>query len=418
MAIMITCLMIFAIALQAVMILYSLYSAVLVPLAIKKHRPIPKSTPRHRFAILVPARNEASVIGPLLDSLDRQHYPRDLYDVFVVPNNCTDNTGAIARQAGAQILTGSQPIRTKGDVLNFAFVELSRQTHEYDAVCVIDADNLVHPGYLSAMNDALTAGARVAQGYKDIKNPHDSAVTGSNAILIWLLIRFFNHARSTIGLSAAISGSGFMIRTDVLRKLDMSRTFTITEDLELSIKCYLEDEHIVWVPDAIIYDEQALSFGTSWNQRKRWSSGMYQVLSLYFPRVLHKAVRDKSLQGFDIVSLLLPAVMHVVSSLFIISSTALSILLVLDGQITGSAFFAVLSLSTLATYVFVTAVACLTAFLERKLTRHLIPGILFFWVFLMSWLPINIICLIRPTTTWSEIRHSRSIRLQDLSADP
>ena len=55
-----------------------------------------------RFAVLIAARNEAAVIGNLVDSLVAHNYPRDLYEVIVAPNNCTDDTEAVARAHGRQ----------------------------------------------------------------------------------------------------------------------------------------------------------------------------------------------------------------------------------------------------------------------------------------------------------------------------
>ena len=39
------------------------------------------SAPLHRFAVLIPARNEEAVIGCLLESIRKQSYPADLIDV-------------------------------------------------------------------------------------------------------------------------------------------------------------------------------------------------------------------------------------------------------------------------------------------------------------------------------------------------
>ena len=84
-----------------------------------------------RFAVLIAARNEGMVIGPLVESLRQQHYPKELYDIWVIPNNCTDNTAQAARDAGARVLECTVPVTCKGEVLRFAY---SRLCHRgYDA---------------------------------------------------------------------------------------------------------------------------------------------------------------------------------------------------------------------------------------------------------------------------------------------
>ena len=67
-----------------------------------------------RFAVLIAARNEELVIGPLINSLLEQEYPAELYDIYVIPNNCTDNTALAARQFGAEVLECTVPVRSKG----------------------------------------------------------------------------------------------------------------------------------------------------------------------------------------------------------------------------------------------------------------------------------------------------------------
>ena len=63
----------------------------------------------------------------------------------------------------------------------------------------------------------------------------------------------------------------------------------------------------------------------------------------------------------------------------------------------------------------VTAVAFLTVLLEKKLGRNVWRGILSYWFFIMSWIPINFICLFKRPATWEQIKHERSMRLQDIS---
>ena len=85
--------------LQAAVVFVILYNLVVYLGGLRNPRPVPRQAPRFRFAVLIPAHNEEAVIGPLIESLLRQEYPRELYDVFVVADNCTDGTAAAARAA-------------------------------------------------------------------------------------------------------------------------------------------------------------------------------------------------------------------------------------------------------------------------------------------------------------------------------
>ena len=245
---------------------YMCYYAIFLPCALRRRRAWPEHAPRCRFAVLVAARNEQAVIGHLVESLLAQDYPVDLFDVYVIPNNCTDDTAGAARAAGAQILECPFPVHSKGDVLRQVVALLAKQGR-HDAICVFDADNVVDPGFLAAMNNAWCAGARAAQGYRDSKNPHDTIISGNYSIYYWMVNRFYSHARNAVGLSAIVNGSGFMADLGLLREMGGWNTLTLTEDIEFTTKCILRDVRVEWVPQALTYDEQPLTFAQSWRKK-------------------------------------------------------------------------------------------------------------------------------------------------------
>ena len=288
------------------------YAGIFLPFALRCRRSFAAHAPaKCRFAVLVAARNEQAVIGHLVESLLAQDYPDDLFDVYVIPNNFTDHTEQAARAAGAQILTCPFPVRSKGDVLRQVVAMLQKQGR-HDAICVFDADNVVDPGFLRAMNNAWCAGARAAQGYRDSKNPLDTVISGNYSIYYWMVNRFYSHARSTVGLSAIINGSGFMADLNLLASMGGWNTLTLTEDIEFTTKCILQDVRVEWVPDAITYDEQPLTFVQSWRQRCRWSTGLYQCLSHYCIPLL-RGLFSSGIHGFrarldQLVFLLAPVI--------------------------------------------------------------------------------------------------------------
>ena len=146
---------------------------------IRGQTPIPRSpetAARHRFAVLIPARNEEAVIENLVDSLMRQDYPRECYDVYVIVNNSTDRTAALAEVAGAKILRPDGPVSSKGEALRFAFSAL--RDGDAEAYVIFDADNVVDRGFLSEMNRQYESGAEIVQGRRSGKNarkPQDAA---------------------------------------------------------------------------------------------------------------------------------------------------------------------------------------------------------------------------------------------------
>lgn len=362
---------------------------------------------RTRFAILIAARNEELVIGPLINSLLTQDYPSDLYDIWVVPNNCTDNTALAARNFGARVLECTVPVKSKGEVLRFAYNRL--RGRRYDAWLVFDADNVVDPRFLAEMNNARMAGARAAQGYRDSKNPYDTAVSGCSSIYYWMMDRFHNGGKAGLGVSAMIGGTGFMVTQALLDRLGGWRTETISEDLEITAQAVLAGERVAYVPRAITYDEQPLTWEQSFTQRRRWSSGTLQVAQCYLPALNEAQSRRPRLSLFDFeATLLLPA--YQLAALAGLACTALSaalggrtllqvLLLGLAGALGNLAWAALTA----------TVAAGLVITLEGKWNRRLWKGLATYWLFLLTWLPITACSFWKKTTVWEEIRHTRTV---------
>lgn len=363
-----------------------------------------------RFAVLIAARNEGMVIGPLVESLRQQQYPKELYDIWVIPNNCIDNTAQAARDAGARVLECTVPVTCKGEVLRFAY---SRLCHRgYDAYCVFDADNVVHPEFLQEMNNAYCCGARAAQGYRDSKNPYDSAISGCCSIYYWMMDRFYNGGKAGLGLSAMINGTGFMVADSTLKKLGGWCTGTISEDMEMTVLCVLADVKVHWVPLAQTFDEQPLTLAQSNCQRRRWTSGTFQVAEGYLPRLSQRLTERPSLpvvnMGMDLV---LPAYQLAMLANLVVGSLAAF----LGGRTAGES--AAQLLSYLGWNVGITTlVATLTVFLvltvEGKWDRRLWRAVGCYWLFLLSWLPITVVSAVKGTTRWEEIRHTRSVKAE------
>ena len=395
---------------------YMCYYAIFLPCALRRRRTLAEHAPKCRFAVLVAARNEQTVIGHLVESLLAQDYPADLFDVYVIPNNCTDHTEAAARAAGAQILTCPFPVHSKGEVLRQVVAMLEKEGR-HDAICVFDADNVVDPGFLSAMNHAWCAGARAAQGYRDSKNPHDTVISGNSSIYYWMVNRFYSHARNAVGLSAIVNGSGFMADLGLLREMGGWNTLTLTEDIEFTTKCILRDVRVEWVPQAVTYDEQPLTFAQSWRQRCRWSTGLYQCLSHYLSPLL-RGLFTSGVRGFrarlDQAVFLLAPIIQIFWLVSLIAGQAMRLLQVHYNLFPSTPVFTSLFLSVLVSYAVSTAMAVAVTLLERKPVLPMLRGILSYWVFLISWLPINTYCLVHRTTEWKSIAHTRGMGLSQI----
>ena len=124
----------------------------------------------HKYAILIAARNESAVIGNLIDSINKQDYPSELIDIFVVADNCTDNTAKVASDMGAKVYERFDPDhRTKGYALQYLVKCIDRDigVRSYEAYMIFDADNLLKSDYVSRMNDSFDAGEKIVTSYRN-----------------------------------------------------------------------------------------------------------------------------------------------------------------------------------------------------------------------------------------------------------
>ena len=372
---------------------------------IKKHKP------KHKFAILIASRNEENVIENLVKSLIKQDYPEDLFDVYVIPNNCTDSTEKVAKEAGAKIIKCTVPTKSKGEVLRFTFDKLSSKK-DIDAYIIFDADNVVHPEFLARMNDALCEGHKVAQGFRDSKNPSDNWISGSYSIFYWIQNFFFSKARMQMGGSSSINGTGFMVKKEVIDEFGFN-TVTLTEDVEFTAQCALNGIKIMFVEDAITYDEQPTEFKASWKQRKRWSMGNIQCFRTYNKSLIRTYSKTGFLPCLDMLLSFMAPYMQIVATLLTI---VLIIFRFANIQLYdvfaymysyGVLFFFIAYLANVAINIFVVKY-------NKKSVKEIMSGILLFTFFILTWIPINAICLFKKDLAWEPIKHKRSVNIDEI----
>lgn len=366
----------------------------------------------HKFMAIIPAHNEEAVIENLVNSLKNQKYPKDLYDIFVIADNCTDNTAQIAKEAGAIVYQRFDSMnKTKGAALNWFLSQKIEENASYDAFCVFDADNIVDENFIKNMNRKLCQGETVVQGYRDIKNPSDSWISAGYAIFYWTMNRFYHFARYNIGLSPLINGTGFMVRFDQI-KPDGWNTVTLTEDIEFSLKQIIKGKKLGWAKDAIVYDEQPVGFKQSWSQRSRWTVGHIQCMKEYTKKLANAVKEHKTLMNFD-------GLLYIVGSvpMFILTIALLMINCLIY---LGSGMSIAQLVDSFARYIIPTfftpiLTGILIMKMEHKPIKPMIKGLLCYPLFMGSWLLINFKCLFKRDLTWEKIEHVRNIQINEMS---
>lgn len=393
-----TTLLIIAIVLATIMTLYTLYYAYIALHYFKVNKEYPDTKNFNKFAILVAARNEEEVIGELVSSLLKQNYPKDKFDVIVMPNNCKDDTKGAAERAGAITFEPPLPVKSKGEVLHQTFDYLL-ESKDYDAFIVFDADNIADENFVLEMNKALEAGYGAATGFRDSKNPYATYMSSSYSLFYLIFNVFYNGSRSALGMNSLITGTGFMISKEKLQKLGGWNTYTITEDVELTLQLSSTGEKIAYVPKAITYDEQPEDNKQAWHQRLRWSIGSQQNFKLMGPKLLKANKKSKGKSCFDMYIMLLATYMQI----FGFVAGIFGFIALLFTNPGAFVFWTLLSTLGLMILQAIIAIMCLK-FLNKPI-KPMLKGVLTFWWFTLSWIPLHIIALFKDDIEWKEIEH-------------
>lgn len=367
---------------------------------------------QHKFMAIIPAHNEESVIGNLVESLTKQNYPKELLDIYVIADNCTDNTAKIASDAGAIVYERfDEQNKTKGHALKWFLDKKIEEDADYDAFCVFDADNIVHEDFIKNMNKKLCQGEDVVQGYRDIKNPTDSWISAGYALFYWTMNRFYHLARYNLGLSPLINGTGFMVKFDVIKPTGWD-TKTLTEDIEFSLKRIIAGKKLGWATDAIVYDEQPVGFKQSWSQRSRWTVGHMQCIQNYTKDLANATKEHKSLMNFDGLLYILGSIPMFVLTLILL---AINFIMYIANGITAWELVENILRYLIPTFLLPIGTAILIMLLDRKPIKPMWKGLLCYPLFLGSWLLINFKCLFKRETSWEKIEHVRNIKINDVA---
>ena len=294
-------------------LLASLYLGVLALLARRRHEPA-RRYPTTRFDVLVPAHDEEAGIAATVASLCAVDYPRALFRVIVVADNCRDRTAIRAREAGAIVRERVDPdARGKGHALAFGF-EASLADAHADAVVVVDADTSVTPNLLSAFDAALARGERALQAEYGVRNSRSSWRTRLVTLGFTLFHDVRSVARERLGLACGLRGNGMCFRAELLRRVP-HRAFSIVEDLEYGIQLGLAGVRVAYVGSAKVLGDMPATGASGRSQRERWEGGRRAVARQQAWPLLRVAVARRDPVALDLaLDLLVPPLSRVVAA--------------------------------------------------------------------------------------------------------
>ena len=226
----------------------------------------PTANKQHKFAILFPAYKEDRVIIPVVESFLQQHYPQELYKVIVISDHMQDTTNEHLAQLPITLLKANYENSSKAKALNFAMNHFGRD--EFDAVVILDADNIVDTNFLLEINKVFDAGVQAIQAHRTAKNRNtDIAVLDGLSEEVNNSIFRRGHVR--LGISSALIGSGMIFNYQWFHD-NVKHLVTTGEDKELEVLLLKQRIFIEFLDEVYVYDEKTQGKKGFYNQRRRW----------------------------------------------------------------------------------------------------------------------------------------------------
>ena len=373
----------------------------------------------NRFAVLIAARNEEAVVGHLIDSIKRQNYPAELVDVYVVADNCDDNTAAVCEAHGARVMVRRNTQQVgKGYALKALLhhIRESRPDTKYDGFFIFDADNLLDENYIKEMNRVFSNGNRIVTGYRNTKNFGDNWITAGYGLYFLREGEQLNRERDYVGASAFVSGTGYLFAADILGDDYDWRWLCLTEDLQFSADMVSRGERISYCYDAVLYDEQPTGFMASLVQRRRWIKGYFQTLGIH-GKALLKGVFQKHI--FACYDLLINTGLLAMTLVNILANLAMMIVGLASDREHIWMFLLSFGMCLGGSYLLLFILGLLAAITERD-RIHCSKGkrILYtftFPIFVLTFC-ISLAMAAFGKVVWKPVRHSVAVSIDDMKA--
>ena len=390
-----------------------------------KHKTYKEAKIKHKYAVVICAHNEDKVIGNLLDSLNKQDYPRELFDIFVVCHNCTDNTQAIALKHNAKVLVcndDNPKHKKKGYALKFAFDELLKDKYDHEGYVLFDADNLVEKSYLTKMNDAFDEGNMVLQGFRNSKNLEDNCVSEANGIFHLRDSSFNNKARTLLHSSVLVNGTGFMFRREVIEKNGGWTALTLAEDAEFSIQFILNGYSCKLVSEAEFYDEQPTKFFVSLDRQARIGRGAFICFFKYGHKLFWNFLKTFKFKYLDAFLNFMYAPISVLTMLwFPAYYTYIPVKMLINGDIAELQSFLIMVVQmVLLAIILPVTIQNIVAYIQnrKRLNIKSIPkaigGILFFPIYNLFYALAITKGIFTPKFKWKHVDHDSEYTIEDM----
>ena len=371
-----------------------------------------KKNDKHKFCILIPARDESNVIEDLLISIKKQTFKIDMKDVYVIVESKEDKTISICNNYKTNVVYRKDlSKKRKGYALDDAVKEILKSNKHYDAYFIFDADNILDKDFIKNMIPVFDKGYDMASGYRNCKNGNKSVIAASSALTFSLINTLFNDFKNRRTKNITFSGTGFYIRGDIIELLGGYPFNTLTEDYEISMYAVLNNLTTYYNKNSAFYDEQPVKYKDTINQRQRWIRGYFDVRKKY-SRKIRKSLsfNDKNFSSkLDESFGVIPYILVILGIFIYLSGLIISITKHVFLSCDISNLVLELIIFLLSMYLILLFITLILIILEsEKINLNLkmkIKVLLFNPIFILTYIRCAIPALLKKNIEWKKIKH-------------
>ncbi len=383
-----------------------------------RSKKFPKTENLHTYSFIIAARNEEAVVGNLIESIRRQKYDGEIANIFVVADNCTDNTAEVCRDLGAVVYERQDPDHArKGYALEFLFEKI-RQDYgidHCDGYFVFDADNLLAPDFVARMNEAFDDGWKVVTSYRNTKNFDTNFISAAYGLHFCHNSLGRHRPRSVLGIGTHLTGTGYLIASELME--NGWHYVNFTEDDEITLAKAGEGIKVGYCEAAEFFDEQPHDFKTVFNQRVRWAKGRLTNFFLHGMQAFWGIWRHRSFTCYDMFTHYFPYGLFSWILGIIYPVTSFIIGLFHPGTNDYKGMIVNLGVTLATMYGTELLAGAMTAIRERRHIRCS-TGMLILYVLLFPWytmisIPVYLVAVFK-NVTWVPIKHDDNRKIDSL----
>lgn len=400
----------------ASIVLFGIICLLIEQLIIKNNKihPTKKTNSNMHFACLIPARYESKIIEELFKSIKDQSLKPSMEDVYVIVESKEDETCNIAKKYGITVLIRTNlNLKRKGYALDEAIKQIIASGKKYDAYFIIDADNILDSNFFYEMNKSYQEGYDIVIGYRNTKNGSKNVISASSTLTFSMINTIGNLSSNKTTGNVTISGTGFFIRGDFIDLWQGYPFHSLTEDYELTLYSILHEMTSFYNTNACFYDEQPTSLKQSMKQRSRWIKGYFEARKTYLKDLRQALKKKKNRKNYGS---LFGSVLGVVPYIIMITGLILYLILSITNMLINQSIVKEtvlrITIILISLYLFLLLFTFYMLKLEGKklnLTKKAkIKAVFFNPIFLLTYIPCAIKCLLRKEISWDTIEHKET----------